>query len=65
MVIIIKGAKMRNECIQVRVSQGEKESVKMAARLSGMSVSAWVRLVLRKKAIEKIRGGENYGKMGK
>ena len=56
---------MRNECIQVRVSQGEKESVKMAARLSGMSVSAWVRLVLRKKAIEKIRGGENYGKMGK
>ena len=36
--------------LQVRLSDGDKRSIELAAEISGISVSAWVRERLRKNA---------------
>ena len=44
------GARMKAYNLQVRLSQAEKESIKLAAEAAGLSVSSWLRDRLRKAA---------------
>jgi len=50
---------MRTEPIQIRVSPTEKLAFHEAAKISGLSLSSWVRACLRKAAIREL---EEVGK---
>jgi antitoxin component of RelBE/YafQ-DinJ toxin-antitoxin module len=40
----------RPEFLRIRVNQKEKDAFAKAAELSGLSISAWIRMALRQKA---------------
>jgi uncharacterized protein (DUF1778 family) len=40
----------RGRVVQVRLSETEKEDVERAAQIEGLSLSAWLRLVVRNSA---------------
>jgi hypothetical protein len=42
---------MKTTALQIRVGQKEKEAFDEAAKLAGLSFSAWARIVLRRAAI--------------
>lgn len=42
---------MKTTALQIRVSQGEKHAFEEAAKLAGISFSAWARLTLRRAAL--------------
>jgi uncharacterized protein (DUF1778 family) len=46
---------MKTSNIQIRLTQQEKEAFEKAAKLSGISLSSWVRERLRRTAIVELR----------
>lgn len=44
----------RNRIVQIRLNDEEKEAVEMAAELSGLSLSSWIRMQLRDSATERM-----------
>lgn len=50
------GMKAKNEILQIRISDSEKEGFELAASLAGISLSSWVRERLRLTAIRELEG---------
>lgn len=48
--------KSKNEVLQIRISDSEKEGFELAAALAGISLSSWVRERLRLTAIRELEG---------
>jgi hypothetical protein len=49
-------ATMKSETLQIRITQEEKQGFEIAAMLSGISLSSWVRERLRLSAIRELEG---------
>lgn len=48
--------RQKNEVLQIRISDSEKEGFELAAALAGISLSSWVRERLRLTAIRELEG---------
>lgn len=46
---------MKNELLKVRVSDAEKEAFQSAAKIAGITVSAWARERLRRAAVRDLQ----------
>lgn len=53
-----KALRMKDESIKIRVSEAEKAAFERAAEISGIGVSAWARVALRKAATKQLRTNE-------
>ena len=51
-----KSMKGKTETLQIRISEEEKQGFEIAAMLSGISLSSWVRERLRLNAIRELEG---------
>jgi len=47
---------MKSETLQIRITEEEKQGFEIAAMLSGISLSSWVRERLRLSAIRELEG---------
>jgi uncharacterized protein (DUF1778 family) len=50
----MKVKKPKNEILQIRITESEKEGFELAAALAGVSLSSWVRERLRLTAIREL-----------
>lgn len=57
-----KEADSKNQLLQVRLEQSEKDGFAAAAKMAGLPLSTWVRLKLRESAVAEL---EQFGKTPK
>ena len=57
-----KEADSKNQLLQVRLEQSEKDGFEAAAKMAGLPLSTWVRMKLRESAVTEL---EQYGKTPK